>query len=287
MPAKLTRVGQASTSTGTGNFTLGAALTTLSPSVQTFSAVAGSGNGLMFFYSIMHKTLNELEDGIGYLSDTNTLVRHRVFRSTNGNALVNFSAGDKDVVCTDQGNLQDTFFGGSPASSVATKWLAPANHGTDTAPAVMTADRLYAIPMTISQSIKVIEWMATVTTAVAGSVVRAAIAERLTRTTYRVAIDLGTIDSSTTGDKVFPAGANLMMPAGSYFILFHSSNTPSLRFRSINNSDIGGQFGTMYKFLFGSLAWSGSWPNPVTGIDTGVNNNSCPAIYFRTEDDYA
>lgn len=287
MPAKLTRVGQASTSTGTGNFTLGAALTTLSPAIRTFDAAAGSGDsGFLFFYSIMHKTLNELEDGIGYMADATTLVRHKVFRSTNSNALVNFSAGDKDVICTDQGNLQDMYFGGAPTSTLATKWQVPNNQAGSTSAIALTANRLYVMPAVITNRIRIIEWAISVTTAVAGSVVRVALAERLTLQTYKIIADLGQVDSSTTGDKALPSGVDMVLPAGNYFFLFHSSNNPTIRARSVNYCDLGTGFGTANQFLYGTLTWGGAWPNPVTAINTAINNAAGPSLIFRTEDDY-
>jgi hypothetical protein len=287
MPAKLTRVGQASTSTGTGNFTLGAALTTLSPAVRAFDAAAGSGDsGFLFFYSIMHKTLNELEDGIGYMSDANTLIRHKVFRSTNDNELVNFSAGDKDVICTDQGNLQDMYFGGAPVSTIANKWQVPNNQAGTSSAVVMVANRLYAVPMVITNRIRILEWMVSVTTLAAGTTIRAALAERLSLTTYRIVLDLGEVDSSTTGDKVFPDGQNTTLPAGNYFMLVHSSGAPAVRGRAVNYADLGTNFLSAAQWVSGTLTWSGAWPSPVTGINAATTNAAAPSVVFRTEDDY-
>ena len=287
MPAKLTRVGQSSTSTGTGDFTLGAALTALSPSVRTFADAAGIGTtGFNFFYSIIHKTLNEYEEGIGYMSDSTTLVRHKIFRSSNANAIVNFSAGSKDVMCADQGNLQDMFFGGSPSTNVATRWQIPNNQVGGASPIVLVANRLYAIPMVVTSRIRVAEWMCSVTTLAAGSNVRAALAERTSLTTYKVILDLGEIDSSTTGDKVFPLGAGVV-PAGNYFMLVNSSHAPALRARAVNYADLGSNFGSANQWIYGNLTWGGSWPSEVTSISNPINNNAAPTIIYRTEDDYS
>ncbi len=88
------RVADTSTTTGTGTLTLsGTAPDTAFP----FSSLA---NGTVVGYSIAHRTLNEVEVGYGTIGAANTLTRDQVIRSSNSNALVNFSAGTKDVVLT-------------------------------------------------------------------------------------------------------------------------------------------------------------------------------------------
>jgi hypothetical protein len=90
------RVKETTTTTGTGTVNLGGALDTF----QTF--VAGVGGGNTTYYSIFHQTANEWEVGIGTVTDaaTDTLSRDTVISSSNSDALVNFSAGTKDVICT-------------------------------------------------------------------------------------------------------------------------------------------------------------------------------------------
>ena len=79
---------QTSTTTGTGDFTLVSVT-----GFQDFSDVfAGS-----FWYAIRHQTADEFEVGIGTL-DGGLLSRDTVIESSNSNALVNFSAGTKEVV---------------------------------------------------------------------------------------------------------------------------------------------------------------------------------------------
>jgi len=85
------RVKETSTTTGTGTLTLGGAAT----GYQTFSAAIGSGNTC--YYAI---TLDSAwEVGIGTVG-TGTLSRDTVLESSNGDALVNFGAGTKDVFVT-------------------------------------------------------------------------------------------------------------------------------------------------------------------------------------------
>lgn len=79
--------------TGTGDVTLAAF-----PYYRRFSNEFATGADNKFYYCIRHRAADEWEVGVGYLSATSTLVRERVLRSSNANALVSFTAGDKDVI---------------------------------------------------------------------------------------------------------------------------------------------------------------------------------------------
>jgi hypothetical protein len=91
------RVKESTTTTGTGTVNLGGAAT---GGFQTF--VAGIGDGKCCYYCIQLTASNEWEVGIGTVTDavTDTLSREVVLASSNAGALVNFSAGSKDVFCT-------------------------------------------------------------------------------------------------------------------------------------------------------------------------------------------
>lgn len=86
------RVKETSTTTGTGDLTLDGAAS----GYQSFNTAFGTN--VLFQYAIVGGT--EWETGMGYLSGSTTLVRATVYASTNANALVNFSAGTKDVFST-------------------------------------------------------------------------------------------------------------------------------------------------------------------------------------------
>jgi hypothetical protein len=88
------RVRETTAVVGTGTATLlGAAL-----GYQTFAVV---GNGNTTYYCIAGQGTSEWEVGIGtYTSSGTTLARTTVLASSNANALVNFSAGTKDVFVT-------------------------------------------------------------------------------------------------------------------------------------------------------------------------------------------
>ncbi len=86
------RVKETTTSTGTGTITLAGAVA----GFQSFSVI---GNGNTCYYAIVGPT--EWEVGVGtYTSSGTTLSRDSVLESSNAGALVNFSAGDKDVFVT-------------------------------------------------------------------------------------------------------------------------------------------------------------------------------------------
>ena len=90
------RVKETTTTTGTGTISLAGAET----GFETF--VAGIGTTNNTFYAISNDGTSEFEVGIGTVTDasTDTLSRTSVISSSNGDALVNFTGGTKDVFCT-------------------------------------------------------------------------------------------------------------------------------------------------------------------------------------------
>lgn len=88
------RVKETSSTTGTGTVTLLGAVT----GYITFSSVIGTGN--YTYYVIEINSLGQWEVGRGTLSSSTTLTRDLVLSSSNGGALVNFSAGTKNVFLT-------------------------------------------------------------------------------------------------------------------------------------------------------------------------------------------
>ena len=88
------RVKETTTTTGTGTLTLLGAST----GFQSFAVI---GNANTTYYTIAGQTGNEWEVGIGtYSTSGTTLARTTVISSSNAGALVNFSAGTKDVFVT-------------------------------------------------------------------------------------------------------------------------------------------------------------------------------------------
>jgi len=87
------RVKETSTTTGTGTFTLDGAVT----GFETFSSAIGNTNTT--YYAISLQGGAEFEVGLGTVS-AGALSRDTILSSSNSDALVNFSAGTKDVFCT-------------------------------------------------------------------------------------------------------------------------------------------------------------------------------------------
>ena len=91
------RILETATTTGTGSFTLGGAVS----GYRAFSAIPGIANNDTVFYCIEHQSANEWEIGLGTWQTGGTLVRTTVLRSSNADAAVNFSAGTKNVFNTE------------------------------------------------------------------------------------------------------------------------------------------------------------------------------------------
>jgi hypothetical protein len=90
------RVKETSTTTGTGTLNLAGA-------VQDFEGfVAGIGNSNKTYYAIVNTGTGEFEVGLGTVTDAtpDTLSRDTIISSSNSDAAVDFSAGSKDVFCT-------------------------------------------------------------------------------------------------------------------------------------------------------------------------------------------
>lgn len=87
------RVKDTTTTTGTGSVTLSGSAPT---GYRTFASVFAVNDPIDYTIALGA----EWEVGTGYLSAGTTLVRDRVLQSSNSGALVNFSAGTKDVFVT-------------------------------------------------------------------------------------------------------------------------------------------------------------------------------------------
>lgn len=90
------RVWETTTTTGTGNITLAGAVT----GYRTFGSVCADGDTIWYVIA----GGSEWEEGLGTWGTGGILTRTRVKASSNGGALVNFSAGSKDVMATFPGS---------------------------------------------------------------------------------------------------------------------------------------------------------------------------------------
>jgi hypothetical protein len=86
------RVKETTTTTGTGAITLAGAVS----QHQSFATALGA-NPVLVDYAIVGQTGTEWETGTGTFNGTTGLTRDLVRGSSNSGALVNFSAGTKDV----------------------------------------------------------------------------------------------------------------------------------------------------------------------------------------------
>ena len=92
MPAPADLVRQTTADTGTGNLALSNA-----NGYKAFATAFPAGTANEFDYYISNRNAAEYERGTGHVTG-GALVRDTVIESTNANALVNFSAGTKDVM---------------------------------------------------------------------------------------------------------------------------------------------------------------------------------------------
>lgn len=88
------RVKETTTTTGTGTVSLAGA----EEGFESFVAGVGTGNDT--YYSIFAGTEFEVGRGTVTSGTPDTLSRTTVISSSNSDALVNFSAGEKTVICT-------------------------------------------------------------------------------------------------------------------------------------------------------------------------------------------
>lgn len=100
MSAFFDRVKDTTTTTGTGSITLSGTAPTQFVAFASLFAI-----NELFYYAIVGQTGSEWEVGQGRLTASTTLERTVVLQSSNSNALVNFSAGTKDVFNTIAANV--------------------------------------------------------------------------------------------------------------------------------------------------------------------------------------
>jgi len=200
----MNRVAETSSSTGTGNFTLGGAWSqvgTFNTGNRTFNVAYGLNH--VFPYMIRDK-LGNVEVGEGYLSSSNTLVRLTVFtNSLETTAKIDFPAGEKIVVVPTDARA----FGSRMLNKVnySLTGQSVGIRGEITA----TANRLYVIPTLITAPVKLSTLSYTVTVGAAGSTARLGLYNLVKQsdtgnnydTAFTLLADLGTIDTATAGIK--------------------------------------------------------------------------------------
>lgn len=129
-------VWETTTTTGTGAYTLGGAVTNYRPFSSQLS------NGDTCYYSCWDGT--NFEEGVGtYTSAGNTLTRTTIYRSTNANAAVNWTAGTRQIMAAALGvTMQSLMTPGStgfPNRSADNTWGYYNTSGTGTTVALTTS----------------------------------------------------------------------------------------------------------------------------------------------------
>ena len=124
------RIRETTTTTGTGDVSLGGADATF----DTFSSCMSNSDTT--YYAIVHTTYNtdEWEVGLGtYNSSTNALARTTILAGSNGTSPVNFSAGDKNIFITfpSEASAGRTILGLGTAATTAATDYATAAQGTN------------------------------------------------------------------------------------------------------------------------------------------------------------
>jgi hypothetical protein len=138
------RVQETTTTTGTGTLTLGGAVL----GFQTFAII---GNTNTTYYTISSNTSAEWEVGIGtYTASGTTLSRGTVLSSSNAGSLVNFSAGTKNVYCT-QPSSRAVYADGTTLTAANSSILPVTSGGTGASSAATGLSNLGGI--TIGKSI--------------------------------------------------------------------------------------------------------------------------------------
>lgn len=95
MPRYADRVKETTTTTGTGALVLAGAVSQF----QSFATAFASAS-VVVPYAIVGQTGTEWETGLGTFNGTTGLTRDIILASSNSNAVVNLSAGTKDVFVT-------------------------------------------------------------------------------------------------------------------------------------------------------------------------------------------
>ena len=279
MPAILSKTVETSTTTGTGNFTLSGAATTLyGPNARTFSSALGSV-AYSFYYDIFHQTLAEFERGIGYLSG-GALVRSLVIESSNSNALVNFSAGDKVVMsaavpdsmeyepqnATEITSYRRSLFGPQALSTLAA-----------------TAGRMFFTPFFNNKEITVTAVAIGVTTAgTASHVARIGLFEKQSNTVMRLVADFGTVAVDTATDKSITV--NFKLPVGCfYFGVTTQSGTLRANQNTVYNNFNNGSAlsANSVVHVYGAHTATTAFPSTLSAV-TAVVNAASPAVFVKT-----
>lgn len=232
-------IAETSTSTGTGNFTLAGAIVDAANYIYgaTFSSFYGVNH--LFPYRI-EDTNNNWELGEGYLSASSTLVRQNVFNNSLGTtAKIDFPAGSKRVFVPTEARA----FGGRMLNKVNYS-LTGQSVGVR-GEITLTANRMYVTPTLITAPCRLTKIAYTCTLQAASSSMRIGIYNLIKQsdtgnnydTNFTLLVDLGTVDTSTTGIKFI--NTDIKLGQGVYGFAIISNGAPRIMSSSTNIIDLG------------------------------------------------
>lgn len=271
-------VAQSSTATGAGtSFSLGASWN----GCRTFNDFFGLNH---FFEYVIRNDNGEMEKGLGYLINSTTLFRHVVLDNHLGTTtLVNFGAGTKIVMCsTDAGEgIVPIVRGDSPIVSLHSVAAAAAT-------LALAANRPRLSAFWLNRPFQCAQIGCRVTTAATTSNVRLAVYQLTTANvsgyTFTLLDDVGTIDSTTTGEKNLTYTRKL--GSGVYFTAAISNAAPTLQAYPAGTGEVGLSINagtaTGSHFDFGSTLAGSNAAAPLTmSIANPAANSTSPRIHFK------
>ena len=232
-------IAETSTSTGTGNFTLAGAIYDTANYVYGFTFNSFYGTSHVFPYRI-EDTAGNWELGEGYLSASTTLVRQNVFNNSLGTtAKIDFPAGSKRV------------FVPTDARAFGARMLNKVNYSlTGQSSGIrgeitLTANRMYVTPTLITAPVRISTIAYTCTLQAASSTMRIGIYNMIKQpdtgnnydSVFTLLVDLGTVDTSTTGIKFI--NTDIKLGQGVYGFAVISNGAPRIMSTSTNIIDLG------------------------------------------------
>ena len=287
----LNNVVETTTTTGTGNITLGGAFNSADSFATGNITFSGSGIPLNLWVPYMLRDkLGNWEKGRGYLTNSTTFVRGEVLaNSANTYVKIDFPAGDKLIFVPTEARAM----GSSVVNNL--NWItSPHSIGYKSGRA-LAANVLYYTPHLQVAPMRVKNFGIKVTTAVGGTSIRLGIYNYKRQsdtganydTFFPLAVDLGTIDSGTTGDKFIVT--DFVLPEGAYLFATISNGAPSVQAHgsqyifNVMNAGISSSMGD--HIAIWQQAASGAnftaLPAESFGALTALTNQNPPAIYLR------
>ena len=279
-------IAETSTSTGTGNFTLAGAIYDTANYVYGFTFNSFYGTNHVFPYRIEDTTGN-WELGEGYLSASTTLVRQNVFNNSLGTtAKIDFPSGAKRV------------FVPTDARAFGARMLNKVNYsltGQSTGvrgEITLTANRMYVTPTLITAPVRLTTIAYTCTLQAASSTMRIGIYNMIKQpdtgnnydSVFTLLVDLGTVDTSTTGIKFI--NTDIKLGQGVYGFAVISNGAPRIMSTSTNIIDLGlspntYQSNPLSHWYNDGASQHTALPATTNGAMAAIMNAGAPQVMFK------